>query len=193
MLTNFLDILDQYIIGDLDGDTSSDIVDESETWDVDDDEIIDESEPLYDYDEDDEDLFDESETLDEDEEDEGDVVIKSWELKYEAAKRVLDWARDEVPVDTGSLRDSGKIERTANGYKVIFGTGKNRKTGKPIDYATIVHEDEDAFHEIGNAKYLEMAAYFVSVDDEKFEKLHFNLEYNVPIGDNEGCMVANIY
>ena len=113
------------------------------------------------------------------------------ELKYEAAQSVLEQAREMVPVDTGSLRDSGKIEQTENGYRVIFGTGKNRKTDKPIDYATIVHEDYDAQHKVGSAKYLELAAYFVSTEEE-FKDLEFDTKYDVSIEDNIGCMVVDI-
>ena len=62
----------------------------------------------------------------------------------EAAYLVLGIAQVHVRVDTGSLRDSGRIERGGEGLhwrriRVRFGGYKiNPKTGKLVDYACIV-------------------------------------------------------
>ena len=62
----------------------------------------------------------------------------------ETAQLVLGLAQVYVRVDTGSLRDSGRIERGGQGLhwravKVRFGGYKvNPRTGKKVDYAAIV-------------------------------------------------------
>ena len=66
------------------------------------------------------------------------------EAVLECAYLVLGLAQVYVRVDTGSLRDSGRIERGGQGMhwrqiKVRFGGYKiNRKTGKLVDYAAVV-------------------------------------------------------
>lgn len=69
------------------------------------------------------------------------------------AEREMTESKKRVPVDTGTLRNSGHVqppERTADGVSVTMGFG-----GAADDYAIVVHEDLEAFHDDGQAKYLE--------------------------------------
>lgn len=72
-----------------------------------------------------------------------------------------------VPVDTGALRSSSYVsepERQADHIIVEVGFGGvatkvNPKTGEPTStYALIVHEDLEAHHHVGQAKFLTAAA-----------------------------------
>lgn len=62
---------------------------------------------------------------------------------------LLSKSRGLVPVDTGSLRDSG--------YSVVESgpMGPVLTVGYPKDYAVVQHEDLEFFHSKGQAKYLE--------------------------------------
>lgn len=56
-----------------------------------------------------------------------------------------------TPVDTGTLRDSGKVDepiRRGNELSVTLGFG-----GAAEEYALDVHEDLEAFHRVGQAKF----------------------------------------
>lgn len=62
-------------------------------------------------------------------------------------------AQDLIPVDTGALKNSGKV-RVKNDagkqvFSVVFGDEK-------VDYAQIVHEDLLAKHSVGQALYLKI-------------------------------------
>lgn len=62
-------------------------------------------------------------------------------------------AKRRTPVDTGALRASGHVsdpEIDGKNISVSLGFG-----GPAADYAFYVHEDLDAFHPVGQAKYLE--------------------------------------
>lgn len=70
-----------------------------------------------------------------------------------------------VPVDTSALRSSGYVNppvRDINMITVTLGYGGaaakiNPKSGESTDgYALHVHENLEAFHKVGVAKYLEM-------------------------------------
>ena len=61
-------------------------------------------------------------------------------------QKVLQLAKEKVPVDTGRLRDSGHLEETRDGARVVF----------DAPYALYVHE-MDLHHERGERKYLENA------------------------------------
>lgn len=91
----------------------------------------------------------------------------------QACKDILKESLAQVPRDTGALASTGFYEVTRRGarkgyayegtvgYAGQAGSGYahdaiNSKTGKPVSlYATIVHEDLDAWHMVGNAKFLE--------------------------------------
>lgn len=62
-------------------------------------------------------------------------------------------SKRRVPVDTGTLRASGFVmepERSGRNISVTLAYG-----GPAEGYAVVVHEDLDAFHPHGQAKYLE--------------------------------------
>jgi hypothetical protein len=62
-------------------------------------------------------------------------------------------AKRRTPVDTGALRASGYVgepEQGFTGVTVAMGFG-----GAAADYAWVVHEDLEAFHPVGQAKFLE--------------------------------------
>lgn len=62
-------------------------------------------------------------------------------------------SKRRVPVDTGTLKNSGFVEKPVRISGVItleLGYG-----GAAEDYAIPVHEDLEAFHKTGQAKYLE--------------------------------------
>ena len=84
-------------------------------------------------------------------------------LKQEAELTMTE-SKGEVPVDTGSLRNSGfvdepKIDGNQISVKIGYGgvaTKVNPKTGEvTTTYAVIVHEDTTMNHTVGNAKFLE--------------------------------------
>lgn len=81
-------------------------------------------------------------------------LYSQYGIKY-IADLILRIAKSYTPVDTGALRDSGRVEldESSNTAKVIFGEGLN--------YAVYVHEIMDNRHYSGRAKYLEDAAYQV--------------------------------
>ena len=62
-------------------------------------------------------------------------------------------AKQRTPVDTGALRASGFVEgpKVRRGHisdRIVFG-------GPAAPYAVIVHEDLEAHHPVGQAKFLE--------------------------------------
>lgn len=72
---------------------------------------------------------------------------------HREAERIMRTSKQEVPVDTGALRDSGYVEPatiTAAGVEVILGYG-----GAAIPYALRQHEELSYAHTVGKAKYLE--------------------------------------
>lgn len=67
-------------------------------------------------------------------------------------------AKARTPVDTGALRGSGRvsgpdIETSAGGSADV--TVKLEFGNASVDYAFEVHENLEAFHKVGQAKYLE--------------------------------------
>lgn len=72
-----------------------------------------------------------------------------------AEKKILAPAIEYCPIDTGALRESGKVGQPERvGYEVhvpvTFG-------GDSVDYAAVVHEDLEVHHPVGQAKFLERA------------------------------------
>jgi len=80
------------------------------------------------------------------------------------AQRIMNESKKIVPVDTGALKTSGRVEMpviTPNGIEVTIGYG-----GPAAPYAGIVHEDPDAQHGPGKTyKYLEIP---VKAAEDKF-------------------------
>lgn len=84
---------------------------------------------------------------------------------YKEGQGILAASQGLVPVDTSALRSSGYVTppfREVNLIRVDIGYGGpaakiNPKTGDSTDaYALFVHENLEAFHPVGTAKYLEM-------------------------------------
>lgn len=82
----------------------------------------------------------------------------------EACEEIINASMAQVPVDTTTLMDSAFWEVTGHwrlGWEATLGYGGNGdpvnpKTGKPASYyAVYVHEDLNAVHPIGKAKFLE--------------------------------------
>lgn len=72
---------------------------------------------------------------------------------YQEAQVEMTESKKRVPVDTGTLRASGFVEdpkRQWRNISVTMGYG-----GAAEAYALIVHEDLEAAHTVGQAKYLE--------------------------------------
>jgi uncharacterized protein YyaL (SSP411 family) len=67
---------------------------------------------------------------------------------HKAAEAVLEAAQERVPVDTGELRSSGRVQVLDDGEAAVVFTA---------DHAITVHEDLEAFHPEGEAKFLERA------------------------------------
>ena len=64
------------------------------------------------------------------------------------ARAILGLSQPLVPVDTGDLKRSGRVEPGPNGAAVlIYGGGK-------IDYAGVVHYRLDVNHPVGQAQYV---------------------------------------
>lgn len=71
---------------------------------------------------------------------------------YEEASIEMTESMKRTPVDTGALRASHTVEtkRRGNEISATIGVG-----GPAAPYAVFVHEDLDAFHPVGEAKFLE--------------------------------------
>ena len=67
---------------------------------------------------------------------------------YEEANIEMTESKRRVPVDFGPLRDSGRVEVIDDGVRLAYGDAA-------VDYALVVHEDLEAFHDDGSAKFLE--------------------------------------
>lgn len=81
-----------------------------------------------------------------------------------ACEEILDESMKQVPFDTGTLMQSAFYEITGHwrtGWNAVIGYGGNGdpvnpKTGKPASYYVMaVHEDLEAYHPLGKAKFLE--------------------------------------
>ncbi len=72
---------------------------------------------------------------------------------YQEAEVIMAEAKSLTPVDTGALRASGHVNEpdvSENEVTVTMGFG-----GPAVDYAIYVHENLAAFHDDGQAKFLE--------------------------------------
>lgn len=81
------------------------------------------------------------------------VPAKAGAALYQEAEVEMTESKRRVPVDTGTLRASGHVQQSemaADGVSVTMGYG-----GPAVDYALIVHEDLEAHHAVGEAKFLE--------------------------------------
>ena len=64
------------------------------------------------------------------------------------ARAILEASQPLVPVDTGALKRSGRVEPAPKGASVlVYGGGQ-------IDYAGVVHYRLDVKHKVGQAQYV---------------------------------------
>jgi hypothetical protein len=74
---------------------------------------------------------------------------------YEEALVIAKVSSDRTPVETGELKGSHQVQRpVVNALDIYVQIDVG---GGSIDYALIVHEDLTAYHEVGQAKFLESA------------------------------------
>lgn len=66
------------------------------------------------------------------------------------AELIMTEAKERTPVLTGALRASGHVDQTDKGVRLEFG-------GPSAPYAVYVHENLEAYHSNGQAKFLESA------------------------------------
>jgi hypothetical protein len=66
------------------------------------------------------------------------------------AEAIMTVAKERTPVQTGALRASGRVEVEDASVAMSFG-------GPAIGYAVFVHENLQAHHPVGQAKFLESA------------------------------------
>ena len=73
---------------------------------------------------------------------------------FQEGEGIMAQSKQIVPVDLGTLRSSGHVQlpvRRGNQIIVTLGYG-----GPAAPYAVKVHEDLQAFHKVGTAKYLSL-------------------------------------
>lgn len=80
------------------------------------------------------------------------ATVAGQALREEAEIEMTE-AKQRTPVDTGALRASGRVSGPVVKAKDIevrmeFGNAS-------VDYALVVHENVDAFHAVGQSKFLE--------------------------------------
>ncbi len=77
------------------------------------------------------------------------IVLQAMVIEYTIELAEM---KRRTPVDTGALQSSGHLVPVIQGklciVHIVFG-------GPGVDYALVVHEDLDAFHRVGQAKYVE--------------------------------------
>jgi len=85
---------------------------------------------------------------------------------YQVAEQEMTESKKRVPVDLGNLKNSGHVTlptRDINGISATMGFGGPAGAGNhggvsnkdDVGYAIVVHEDLEAFHKVGEAKFLE--------------------------------------
>ena len=73
------------------------------------------------------------------------------------ARMILEASQPLVPVDTGSLKRSGRVEKgKGTAWELVYGGAPhtNSRTGKIIDYAGYVHYRLDVKHSVGQAQFV---------------------------------------
>lgn len=81
-------------------------------------------------------------------------VVK--QAMHDEAKIEMTESQRRVPVLTGDLKASGKVsEPKQEGRNVFVALSYGGPDSPAQDYAVVVHEDLEAFHPVGQAKYLE--------------------------------------
>ena len=73
------------------------------------------------------------------------------------ALAILEASQPLVPVDTGALKSSGRVEPAPKGAAVlVYGGGgfTNPRTNRVIDYAGVVHYRKGVKHPVGQDQYV---------------------------------------
>lgn len=74
-------------------------------------------------------------------------------ILFQEGERIMAVAKGQTPVDTGALRASGQVSLpTVEGSTVSVELGFGNSS---VNYAVFVHENLQAKHPVGKAKYLE--------------------------------------
>ena len=83
------------------------------------------------------------------------MVTRAEAALYQEAELIMTTAKERTPIKTGALRSSGHVKaptRTRSQVSVRLGFG-----GTAAPYAIAVHENLNAYHRVGRAKFLESA------------------------------------
>ena len=90
------------------------------------------------------------------------VARSTYAATEEACEDIMEESLRQVPRDTETLANSAFYDITHAkdyGFEATLGyegSAINLKTGTPVmDYAVVVHEDLEAIHPVGKAKFLE--------------------------------------
>lgn len=75
-------------------------------------------------------------------------------LKVEGQVEVAE-AKRRTPVNTHALKDTVRLEGPDDNLRMRIVAGGQEARGVDVDYAVYVHEDLDAHHEQGEAKFIE--------------------------------------
>lgn len=78
------------------------------------------------------------------------IEEEAFQAAVEWSEETMTLAKEQTPVDTGALRASGHVQADAASGAIRLGFG-----GPAAPYAEHVHENLDAFHRVGKAKFLE--------------------------------------
>ena len=93
----------------------------------------------------------------------------------------LGLTQEQVPVLTGQLQLSGRVEAADEGFEIAnaiayggpAGSGSNTEN---VDYALVVHEDLEAHHPHGNAKYVENVVRGEAESGRAFERMSADIQ-----------------
>lgn len=85
---------------------------------------------------------------------------------FQEAEGIMSAAKDLTPVKTSALKNSGHVQlpkagrrgiEIELGFGGVAGSGNQGSTNKEdVGYAIRVHEDLNAYHKVGHAKFLEL-------------------------------------
>jgi len=96
---------------------------------------------------------------------------------YLTGQLIMTESKRRVPVKTGNLRASGQVARPerTEGRKIVVTLSYG---GAAVDYAVPVHENLEAEHPHGQAKYLEsvLNEYVETAGEEIAARIHFDKE-----------------
>ena len=85
------------------------------------------------------------------------VPIRAAQALNVVAEETMTDAKERTPVDTGTLKRSGKVHQHATPRRLSAGLSYG------TEYAVFVHERTELRHHVGEAKFLENAIKFTSM------------------------------